>query len=479
MQTRVLEVIGGLYEATAEVESARTKDEVLAAFRRASESGQRLTIAGARRSMGEQYLPPDGGAVLDVSELDRGASIVETSPDGSIWVRAGGSTTFQDLRRAFPRHRPHCPPTTDTVSLAGALSACSHNSLGYFPESVRAFSLLAPSGEVFSCSDGGSDFERELYWHVPGSFGALGVVTDIEVKLTPIDPEQRIVLNSVYAGRSDSGAYLNYLEQVVDSPRFREGGGAVIYGNRGHTIIWGHELLPLGAKPPGPQALLTDDNVTQQAVTQALVNRMPRLAEWLVSRAYPEGIARWAPWYGFLFFQRSFDAAHQRMMSGGLDQKLLRLLGVRHRMPFCHAAWFFPRAELRAFMEGYWGILDRYPGLEVTAEQQDLVLLGPSQWPCHTLGRTEEPIGAFTASFGVERGGESEHRVRDFFTEVTHLSREFAPGTRISLCKQIHADPEDLRATHAGFVAAVTRLRSRIDPQGILTSRLLRDLGVA
>jgi len=478
MPTRQFNVLGGLYEAEAEVIIARSRDEVWAAFAEAERRGHTVTIAGARRSFGEHYLPPEGGAVLDVSELERSASILERSEDGGLWIRAGGSTTFQDLRRLFPDHRAYCPPTTDTISLAGALANCTHNSGGYFADSVRAFTLLCPTGEAHQCVRGATGLAGRLFEHGPGSIGAFGVMTDIELRLDPIERDRLVGVHAVYAGRSDSGAYLGYLEQAADDPRFSEGSGAAVYGNRGHAIVFGDELLPPGTPARGPRALLTDDRIGEQATTQALVNRAPRLAEWLVSRAYRQGIVRIAPWYGFQFFQRGFDEAHRRMAEGGASARLLRLFGVRRRMPFCHTAWFFPRSELRAFCDFYFSVLGRYPGLERHVEQQDIVLVGPSSWPCHSLGRTSDGVGVFTASFAVERGRDSERQASRFFREVTHEVRRVAPGTRVSLCKQIHASTEVVRSMHTDFVDAVQALRVEVDPQGILASRLLRELGV-
>lgn len=479
MATRQLKVLGGLFEAEVDLIEARQRDDVFAAFARAEAVGQTVTIAGAQRSFGEHYLPPAGGMVLDVSELERGATVLERGDDGSVWVRAGAGTTFKDLRGLFPEHRTYCPPTTDTITLAGALANCTHNSGGYFADSVRAFSLLTPAGQTVHCARGAEGLSGRLFEHGPGSIGALGVMTDIELRLSPIERDRWIAVHAVYAGRSDSGAFLGYLEQVADDPRYSEGCGAAIYGNRGHAIVFGDELLPPGSKTRRPRALLTDDRIGEQAITQALVNRTPRLAEWLVSRAYSQGITRYAPWYGFQFFQRGYDEAHRRMASGGLVPRLLRGLGVRNRMPVCHMAWFFPRSELRAFTDGYFTILGRHPGLERLVEQQDYVLLRPSNWPCHSIGRTSDGVGVFTASFGVARDGESQRRVTDFFREFTNEVRHYAPSTRVSLCKQVHADTETVRSMHVDIIGRLRALRPEVDPKGLLSSRLLRELGVA
>ena len=151
MTAREFKVIGGLYEATAETWSAKTTAEVREALRSAGEVGRTLSLASGQRSFGAQYLPRSGGLVLDVGELERGAVEIDHEPDGSIWVRAGGGTRFSDLKRLFPSHRSYCPPTTDTITLAGALAACTHSSAGYFADSVRAFRLECANGASHAC----------------------------------------------------------------------------------------------------------------------------------------------------------------------------------------------------------------------------------------------------------------------------------------------------------------------------------------
>jgi FAD/FMN-containing dehydrogenase len=472
-------VIGGIYEAEAQALVARTRGEVQEAFQKARRSGDRLSLASGRRSFGTQYLPAPGGKVLDVGELERGAVLVSEDSDGAIWVRAGGGTRFSDLRELFPRFRTYCPPTADAISIAGALAACTHSSAGYFADSVRAFRLECPDGSSHLCERGAPGIRGELFLHAVGAMGALGVMTDIELRLTPIDPDQQIIINAAYAGPSSADAFLETLEAVADDPRYAEGNGSCIYGARGHGIVFADELLPAGERRKGPQALLTGDDLVAQMFSQAFANRLPAFAEWIVSRTYRSGAALWAPWYGFQFFQRSYDAVHHVMGQGSLLTFALRALGMPRRLPVCHVTWMFPRHELRAFVEGYFELMARFPELEKRVEQQDIVLLPAPEWPAHTMGGVESDIGIFTASFSVRRGEDSERRAFEFARTVTREARRFAPGTRISLCKQIHGDGEIVCEMHQNYISLMRRLRAQVDPDGILASRFLTDLGLA
>jgi hypothetical protein len=475
---REFQVIGGLYAATAETWSAKTTSEVRAALRSAGEAGRTLSLASGQRSFGAQYLPRADGVVLDVGELERGAVEVDAEADGSIWVRAGGGTRFSDLKRLFPGHRSYCPPTTDTITLAGALAACTHSSAGYFADSIRAFRLECANGASYACRHDSSGLEGELFRHAVGAFGALGVLTDIELRLTPIAPDQQILVHAVYAGPSDNPDCFHALERTRDDPKYSEGNGLATYGIWGHAIVFGDELLPAGERRRGPQALLTDENMTSQILSQALANRFPAFAEWIVARTYRQGRALWAPWYGFQFFQRSYDAVHRVMAGDSALASTLLMLGVPGGLPVCHTAWFFPREELRAFAQGYFEILARYPALARRVEQQDFVLLGPSRWPCHSMGETQGKLGILSASFSIRRGEPSQIEAEEFARTVTREARSFAPGARVSLCKQIHADADVLHDMHREYVARLDHFRALVDPERVIHSRFLAELGV-
>jgi FAD/FMN-containing dehydrogenase len=471
-------VIGGLHDASAETWVANTTDEVRRALRSVARSGRTVSLASAQRSFGAQYLPAPGGVLLDLGELERGATPLETTADGTLWIRAGGGTRFSDLRQLFPGYRTSCPPTADSISLSGAISACTHSASGFFADSLRAFRLECANGTSYACRRDAPGLEGELFRHAVGAFGALGVMTDIELCLTPIAPQQKIVVNALYAGPSRTLECFDVLERAADDPRYREGHGVFIYGLWGHAITFGDELLDVDDPRRGPTAPLMGDDVTKQMFLQALGNRFPAFAEWIVARTFRQGAALHAPWYGFQFYQRSYDALH-RVMSGtsGLASAL-RLAGVPRGLPICHTSWFFPRERLRAFVTGYFEILSRYPTLVHRIEQQDIVLLPPSRWPCHSLGETAGKLGIFTATFSVRPGERSQSEAEEFARAVTRDAPSFAPGTRVSLCKQIHAEPEVLRAMHRDYANRLEHYRALVDPAGIVRSRFLAELGL-
>jgi FAD/FMN-containing dehydrogenase len=368
-------------------------------------------------------------------------------------------------------------PTSDQITLAGALAACVHSSGGYFADSVRAFRFLEVGGAAHECSVDAEGIAKELYWAVPGSFGALGITTHLELRLEPIHPEQLIGVHSRYAGPSSDDRFFQSLEATRDDPTFAEGVGAVIYGSLGHAIVLGDERLPLGHQRNKHQAPLTDEDLEEHAFTQGLANRFPRIAESKVSESYPNGMMRWAPWYGFQFYQRGYDKAYEVLGRSGMKYKLARLAGVDRRVPVVHQAWFFPRSELRKFVRTYFDVLSDYPGIEKQVEQQDIVLLAPSKWPAHSLGATDGDVGVFTASYSVAAlTDDKRERIVEFFRKVSDRLLVDLPTARVSLCKQVHCPNETVRRMHAPWIELIGALKARVDPKGVLTSRHIRML---
>lgn len=478
IQTKRLRPAGALHELEAEVVTCNAESELSALFARARASGRRLTLIGGKRSFGEHFLPVEGGLGVDISALERGGSVRQTFPDGRILVRVGGGTRFEDLRAAFPGYRVRYVPTSDRITIAGALAACAHCSGSYFALAVAGFRLLTSSGEVVECTADAEGRARELFDVVPGSFGALGVTTFIDLILHPIDEKQLMGVHATYAAPQLSEGFYAALDAAKDDPRFDEGMGGVIYGNRGHTIVLADERLPLDFQPdPQRQAILCDDHLEDHAFAQGLANRFPRIAESTVKKQYPQGIVRWAHWYGFQFYQRGYDRAPEVLSRKGIKYGLARFLGVDARVPVAHQSWFFPRRLVRNVMSVYFSVLDEFPGIERRIEQQDIVLLGPCPFRAHSIGRTDQDVGVLTSSYSLASLAPPERqRVIGFFQKVSQVLYERIPETRISLCKQVHGDVSMLRDMHRDWIALVSGLKKEVDPHSLLTSRHLEML---
>jgi len=185
-ETTVLRAMGGLYEANALLHCPGTPSELAELFAAAAERRVKLTLVGSQRSFGEHFLPPAGAEAVSTTALGGFVRALDRQADGSLWVRASAGLTFEELCRRLPGYIPFHPPTGERISLGGALAACTHDAVGFFADDVRAFSLLAPNGTVYECRAGAAGNGGELFRAAPGSFGALGAILELEVRLRAV-----------------------------------------------------------------------------------------------------------------------------------------------------------------------------------------------------------------------------------------------------------------------------------------------------
>ncbi|MFY0570181.1 FAD-binding oxidoreductase [Archangium lansingense] len=475
--TTDLRAMGGLYEATASVREPTTPEELAALFQDAVARRQRLTLIGARRSFGEHFLPPGDAEGVSTARLSGTTRLLSTEVDGGIWVRAPGSMTFEALHREYPHHLPYHPPTGDRISLAGALAACAHNAVGFFAEEVRAFRMLTPDGAVHECHAAAPGIAGELFWLVPGSFGALGVILELELRLFWVQERQRAEITVLEHGPTRGYAALERLETLYHSGEYPLGRGLFFFGRRGKSVLLGDRIVvPLPHHKAAPLPL-TDDATRRNIVAQGLANRVPGLVSPLQGLVLRRGRRFHAGLYGFTFFQRSYDRAYDYLASPAVLPRVLRALGIDPRLTVCHQTFAVPVERRQSFLDMYFDVFDAYPELEARIEQQDLIRLPECAWPLHAAHGMPGGAYLFSVSMSVRRGQSHEARARTFLGEVSRRAFE-EHGVKVMLLKQAHCEPALLRRMHAPFIETLSALKQRVDPHRVLTSRMLDALGL-
>lgn len=472
-----LRAMGGLFEAPAPIHRPATAEELAAIFGEAQRRGARLTLVGGRRSFGEHFLPPEGAEAVDLAALQGSLEVLERDADG-LWLRAPGSTTFAELFARFPDHLACHPPTGDRITLAGALSACAHDSAGYFADSVRALTLMTPDRGIHTCTRDASGLPGRLFAHLPGSFGALGAVLSMELRLRKIADNQRAEIRVLEkCGRRDLPRALAALEDAFHSGRYPVGHGAFFFGRGRSTVVLVDRLV---VPPPGrafPELPLANDALETNAYLQGIANRVPRVVQRLLPLGFRKGQRFHARLYPFTFFQRSFERAHELLSADKLVPRALRAVGVDPRLTVCHTTFAVAPEAAARFMDLYFDALDDAPEVAAAIENQDAVRLPRCAWPLHPLHALDDGGLLFSPSFSVRRGTPRDQRVRAFLAELARQAFD-SLGVKVMLLKQAHLDDALLARMHAPWVEAVRALRREADPRRRLTSRLLERLGV-
>ncbi len=174
-----------------EVQAAhRAKVARIAAQLRAHDATTPVSL----RKKAPPHQVPKGGdlrrrdAKIDISDL---TSILSIDPARRICVAESG-VMFCDLVEATLRHGlvPIVVPELKTITIGGAVSGCSIESMSYryggFHDTCLEYEVITASGDVLVCTPD-NDYDL-VFQMLHGSFGTLGVLSKLTFRLVPAKP---------------------------------------------------------------------------------------------------------------------------------------------------------------------------------------------------------------------------------------------------------------------------------------------------
>jgi FAD/FMN-containing dehydrogenase len=125
---------------------------------------------------------------INISDL---GSILNIDPVERICVAEPG-VTFVDLVKATLEYGlvPFTVPELKTITIGGAVAGCSIESMSYkyggFHDSCLEYEIITAEGDVLSCTP--KNKNQLLFEMVHGTFGTLGIISQLTFKLTPAEP---------------------------------------------------------------------------------------------------------------------------------------------------------------------------------------------------------------------------------------------------------------------------------------------------
>jgi FAD/FMN-containing dehydrogenase len=174
------------------VDGGDPERQLAALLARARAEGLRVSVAGARHTMGGHTIYPGGLAInmlpWNRMELDAGRNILKVQA-GALWKdiiayldRRGRSVAVMQSNNSF--------------SVGGSISVNCHGwQYGRPPvaSTVESFRLMKADGTIVRCS---RSEQPELFSLVLGGYGLLGIILDVELRVVPNERyrlEQHIV----------------------------------------------------------------------------------------------------------------------------------------------------------------------------------------------------------------------------------------------------------------------------------------------
>ena len=158
-----------------------SEDQVIALIRRAASAGQQVRVTGATHSWSDG--PATSGISLSLDGLSRVLAIDRAA--GTVTVQAGIRLFQLNQRLASEGLALPVVGSIDRQSVAGAISTATHGSaprLGNLASGVRALRLVCADGSVKALS---REREPELFSAARVSLGALGVITEVTLRVVP------------------------------------------------------------------------------------------------------------------------------------------------------------------------------------------------------------------------------------------------------------------------------------------------------
>jgi FAD/FMN-containing dehydrogenase len=148
---------------------------------RASDEKKRISIAGARHSMGGHTIYPDG-IVVDMLPFDA----MRLNEDNKLLTVGSGAKWAQIIEFLDERgFSVAIMQSNNSFSVGGSISVNCHGWQHDRPpiaSSVDAFRLMKADGEIVRCS---RDKNSELFSLVLGGYGLFGIILDVDLRVVP------------------------------------------------------------------------------------------------------------------------------------------------------------------------------------------------------------------------------------------------------------------------------------------------------
>ncbi|MCS5711888.1 FAD-binding protein [Candidatus Berkiella aquae] len=168
---------GKLYTQTAVIEQPKTIKRLQSIVKEAAKQGQKISIIGAGKSQGQQFMPTDNNIAIDMSRLNQ---ITINAGKKTATVDAGA--TWGDLQLKANQHHlaVKVMQASNIFSIGGSIGTNIHgwHKAGTVANTIKSLTIMDPSGKIKKLTP-----KDELFGYVIGGFGQFGIVLKAEIKL--------------------------------------------------------------------------------------------------------------------------------------------------------------------------------------------------------------------------------------------------------------------------------------------------------
>jgi decaprenylphospho-beta-D-ribofuranose 2-oxidase len=475
----------GLFEAHASVARPENLDDLREVFRRARETGRRLTMRGGGHSFDAQPVGDD--IVVSTEHLD---SIEILDGDR---VRVGPGAKWGQIFAATEPHGlvPAVTVTTEHATAGGTLSAdcLSRFSMAYGKEGARveSFDLLTSEGELLRCEPPPRDAswedltrEQRAFRGAIGGFGYLGAIVSITYRLLRVGATERQIGVRTFAREFET--FDRLARDLVPATKQTYLEDSDPNDPEKLDAIWS-AIVP--ARRGSKRALFFTSAFTPKPERQRLIQHRPKLLvrvpfEWLLRVGWTSRLI-WSLIFkvgfrrdeyvddleGFTFFMDGNARAKRAGKVFGFSMKNVQQTFVVPFQPGGGDGWEAGEDALVRWLDTAHGLMDER-GLTPTLHD---VLFLPADEPFLLSSSAAGP--GFAVSYAFETSRRSTlGKVTEAFNDLSDILWDQFGG-RVHLVKNVFASRQTLGKMYGESGERFFALKRELDPAGILRNDFL------
>jgi FAD/FMN-containing dehydrogenase len=414
----------------------------------------RVSIAGARHSMGGQAFVEDG-LVIDMTAFDNITVDTErnvlTVQSGATWKQV---QDFLDPRGLSVKAMQSVNPLTVGGTIAVNAHGIDHR-VGAIVSTIRSLQMMLPDGTLLTID---RHHEPELFRSVVGGYGLLGVIVNAEIDVTA---------NEMY----------ELERRVVDYRKFPDLFESAIAGNDRYELFYGHLSI-------APHSFLKEMLLyTYRSADRPQISIPPlqeagyvKVSRLIFNIAKTGSLGRWTKWmvekYVVPHVRPCYESRNQALTAPeaclvARNQAMYSSTdplksSVKHRTEILQE-YFVPRDKLVEFLDGLRGTLaDRKAELLNASirvvHKDDLVL-------SYARGEVFAVVLYLSQSTNSEGNADMGRLTRQLIDLAESLDGSFYLPYQLQYTKQ------QLRAAYPELDVFLEQKR-KYDPSGILSNRL-------
>jgi FAD/FMN-containing dehydrogenase len=410
---------------------------------RARTQGLRVSVAGARHSMGGHTIYPGGIAInmlpWNRMELDAERNILKVQA-GALWKdvlayldRRGRSVAVMQSNNSF--------------SVGGSISVNCHGwQYGRPPiaSTVESFRLMKADGTIVRCS---RSEQRELFSLVLGGYGLFGIILDIELRVVP---NERYRLEQYIVPIDD--ALATFDKQIKDKP-----GVEMVYARMNITAkrLFDDVIINAFVRDAGPIPALSDPG---NIVLRRAIFRGSAESEY----------AKQLRWHAETRLQPALIGTHfsrNQLLNEGVEvfqNRSADSTDILHE-------YFVPRARARQFVAAMRSIIAKR-----RANLLNVTVRSVSEDPDTFLRYADQAMIAFVMLFVQQRTDAAEKEMEALTREL--IDAALAHDGRYYLPYRLHATTEQFHQAYPK-ARAFFELKRKYDPGELLQNQFSLKYG--